>query len=88
MDNGQQNQGIWATLKDTVVAINAIAQTMPDVVESINNLNTSIESSFPQADSSVSSTANAGIETLPSNPTGFLLIEVNGIPYKIALYEP
>lgn len=68
------NQGIWATLKDGVTALNNLAKTLGTV--------------FPLASSSITTTATGGSETLPANPTGFLTITVDGVSYKVPLYEP
>jgi len=34
-----------------------------------------------------SSTATAGLATLPSNPVGFMLVTVNGQQYKVPYYN-
>lgn len=47
-----------------------------------------LQSIFPQATSTVSTTATSGSETLPANPAGFLNVTINGTPVRVPYYNP
>ena len=69
---------------------------LSDLATSSNNANKilsqialAIAAAFPQAASTtITTTATSGAQTLPGNPAGFLTVTVNGVPFKIPLYNP
>jgi hypothetical protein len=65
-----------------------IISVLQNGVQAINNNTKILSTIFPLATSSVSNTATAGTDTLPANPAGFLLVNVNGTAYKVPLYLP
>jgi len=46
-----------------------------------------IMAAFPQASAAVTHTATAGGDTLPAAPSGFLSITLNGVAFKVPLYD-
>lgn len=58
-----------------------------DVTQAINNLNTTLETVFPQQGATVTS-ATGGSETLPTHPVIFLEVVVGGTTYAVPLYTP
>lgn len=58
-------------------------------VKALGNLQQTIAALFPQAGASVVTTATAGTDGAPpAQVAGYLVITVNGQPFKVALYNP
>jgi outer membrane protein TolC len=70
------------------MADQALVQATQNLATVLGQINITIGKSLPQAASAVSPTATGGSEALPSQPAGFLLIELSGSAYKIPLYNP
>ena len=64
-----------------------LVSTIQQLVQAVNNLNQTINAVLPQASDSISHSATGGADALPANPSGFLLISVAGVAYKIPLYD-
>lgn len=62
-------------------------QVLSQLAVSLAAVVTALQAAFPQASTSITTTATAGTKTLPAAPADFLLIDINGTPYKVALYN-
>lgn len=63
-------------------------QVLSKLAVSLGGVVTALQAAFPQASTSLTTTATAGTQTLPAKPAEFLSITVNGVAYKIPLYLP
>jgi hypothetical protein len=68
-------------LQTLVAVLQALVRGQQQLIEAIGNF-------FPQASSTVATTATAGTGTLPAAPSKFLAVTVDGVAYKIPLYLP
>lgn len=71
-----------------IANLDGLTQAMKNIATQIGALNSTINSIFPQANSTTSTTATSGVETLPGNPAGFLNVTINGTPVKVPYYLP
>jgi hypothetical protein len=67
--------------------IDDLFSAVQQAVQAINTLNQTLAAAFPQADAAVTHSATAGGDTLPANPSGFLTITLDGVAYKVPLYD-
>lgn len=67
--------------------IDDLFTSLQQAVQAINTLNQTLAATFPQADAAVTHSATAGSDTLPADPAAFLTITVDGVAYKVALYN-
>lgn len=67
--------------------IDDLFTSLQQAVQAINTLNQTLAATFPQADAAITHTATAGGDTLPADPSGFLSITLNGVAYKVPLYD-
>jgi len=71
------------------IGFKAVVNALISIVRAINQLYTLMQTIFPTATSSVSSSATAGTgSALPATPQGYLQVTVNGVAYKVPLYKP
>lgn len=70
------------------MGLSDLITTLNNLVQAVFRINTTIGNALPQADSALTDTATGGSDILPGNPEKFLSITVNGVPYKIPLYNP
>lgn len=63
-------------------------QVLSQLAVSLASVVTALQAAFPQASASIATTATAGTKTLPAAPADFLVISVNGVSYKLPLYNP
>lgn len=71
-----------------MASIEDVLSALQNAVTAINRLNQTLEAAFPQANAAVTTSATAGAQTLPANPSGFLTVTVSGSAYKVPLYNP
>lgn len=67
----------------------ALIRATQDLVIAVNGLRTLISTLFVSSTASLSTSATAGAASaLPGNPEKYVLVNVNGVPYKAALWKP
>lgn len=61
---------------------------LQNITRALNNLAQQTASIYAQISNTVATSATAGTQTLPANPTGFANVTIGGTAYKIPLYKP
>lgn len=69
------------------INVGAVVQLLQQIAQAINTLNVTLAAIFPEATATISHSATAGGDTLPANPSGFITVMIDGVAYKVALYN-
>lgn len=67
----------------------SIVNSLQDLNIAVNSLRQLISTIFPTATASIGTSATAGTASaLPSAPAGYITVMVNGVAYKVPIYNP
>lgn len=67
--------------------LDEINTTIKGLVQQVSALTQAVNAAFPSA-STIATSASAGTLTLPSNPSGFLIVRFGDVTQKVPLYNP
>lgn len=68
--------------------LTTVVSALQNIAIGINKVGQIFANGIPNTGTATSPTATAGAATLPANPAAFLPVTVNGVQYKMPLYNP
>lgn len=63
-------------------------QVLSELTTTLSQVVTALQAAFPQASANLTTTATGGSHAVPGNAAEFLTITINGVSYKLALFNP
>jgi hypothetical protein len=62
-------------------------QVLSQLTTTLGQVTTALQAAFPQASTNLTTTATGGTHAVPANAFQFLTITINGVAYKVALFQ-